>query len=507
MAVSGIFTPRNTPKRHRRALQPFPPCQRFDVCRIRRQSIRRPFDRGEHRTPRHHRTRRPCRDRAPMIPATWRPCNRSGLSAISGKPSAVAIYPATSNAAPPSNAANVRQGFRRTFRQCQRRPCAPLMSHFANVTFCHHRTRQPRRACQQSAQAVRQHRTRRANLSGKPWRFDVPPDSSPVYPATVRPWRTSNAAPPSNAANAPRPRNRSGDRSTVANIERRDRRQGFRQPFNRCEHRNAGSVRATIGSGRPCAGFVGNLSATIERGERAAPVCGSTVGKDSGQCRRIPPAVRSTVRGLSAVRPWRNRSTVRQSIRQHRKRATVRRIRRQPIRHHRTRQPFAPIQSGATSNAATVQPCASLSGKPWRFDRWPRRIPATSNAASRGDRWPDSSATPRNRSRFRPVSGSTVRQSIRRPFDRGATDRPCASLSGKPWRTSRQPIRRPCASHSGEHLQPWRTWNAATYPATSNAANGKQNAAPHIGTRRNLSGKPWRHLAAPDSTKPPRPCV
>ena len=105
MAVSGIFTPRNTPKRHRRALQPFPPCQRFDVCRIRRQSIRRPFDRGEHRTPRHHRTRRPCRDRAPMIPATRQPRNRSGLSAISGKPSAVAIYPATSNAAPPSNAA------------------------------------------------------------------------------------------------------------------------------------------------------------------------------------------------------------------------------------------------------------------------------------------------------------------------------------------------------------------------------------------------------------------
>ena len=35
----------------------------------------------------------------------------------------------------------------------------------------------------------------------------------------------------------------------------------------------------------------------------------------------------------------------------------------------------------------------------------------------------------------------------------------------------------------------------ATYPATSNAANGKQNAAPHFGTRRNLSGKPWQPFA------------
>ena len=195
MAVSGIFTPRNTPKRHRRALRPFPPCQRFDVCRIRRQSIRRPFDRGEHRTPRHHRTRQPRRDRAPMIPATRQPRNRSGLSAISGKPSAVAIYPATSNAAPPSNAANVRQGFRRTFRQCQRRPCAPLMSHFANVTFCHHRTRQPRRACQQSAQAVRQHRTPRRHRTRQTRRAACQRfASSGKRPATPQPFRPMSAA-------------------------------------------------------------------------------------------------------------------------------------------------------------------------------------------------------------------------------------------------------------------------------------------------------------------------
>ena len=52
--------------------------------------------------------------------------------------------------------------------------------------------------------------------SGKPWRFDVPPDSSPVYPATSEAGKDS-----------PRPFDR--PRRFVATIKRGDRRQGFRR--------------------------------------------------------------------------------------------------------------------------------------------------------------------------------------------------------------------------------------------------------------------------------------
>ena len=142
----------------------------------------RPFDRGEHRTPRHHRT---------------------------------------------------RQGFR------QRR------------ASCHHRTR---RACQPFdvatvRQSIRQAvaNIERGNLSG---------DRAPVRAGTPQPFAACQRF----------------DVATVANMERGNRAQPFRP------------VSLSGKPWRPCAGFVGNLSATIER---AAP--------DSGQCRRIPPAARSTV--------------------------------------------------------------------------------------------------------------------------------------------------------------------------------------------------------------------
>ena len=161
--------------------------------RIRRQSIenglasRPPF----RPCPRPSETRRAlCKPSATVCnaisgkrPATWQPCNRSGLSAISGKPSAVAIYPATSNAAPPSNAANVRQGFRRT----SRRP-------------------------------IRQHRTRQTCRRIRRQSIRQPFDRGATYPATVCQLPPSNAATYPATLNAATVRNRS--RRIPANVSR-----------------------------------------------------------------------------------------------------------------------------------------------------------------------------------------------------------------------------------------------------------------------------------------------
>ena len=109
--------------------------------------------------------------------------------------------------------------------------------------------------------------------------------------------------------------------------------------------------------------------------------------------------------------------------------------------------------------------------------------------------------------------------SARRPFNRW----PLALLSPQPlqpFASRHHRTRRMSGKDSGEHsgnvsgdrvrrqchILPMSHF-ATIERAAPVSDSGKQNAAPHIGTRRNLSGKPWRHLAAPDSTKPPRPCV
>jgi len=150
-------------------------------------------------------------------------------------------------------------------------------------------------------------------------------------------------------------------------------------------------------------------------------------------------------------------------------------------------QPFAPPDSSATSNAPRripPRPCAgfaaSLSGNlSGNIERGKRAAPVS------GDRVPVYPAT---------SNAANVR--------RLSAVRPCAPDSSPVYPATPRPRNR-----SGLSAISGKPSAVATYPATSNAANGKQNAAPHFGTRRNLSGKPWRHLAAPDSTKTPRPCV
>ena len=211
------------------------------------------------------------------------------------------------------------------------------------------------------------------------------------FASRLRPFATQSAATVRRKRATVRPcASLSGDRSTVATVCNRSTVRGLSavRPWRNRSTVPAkvsgkrppvypASVRhlsATIGSGRPCAGFVGNLSATIERnaatvrpwrnlsGDRAPRL--SAVRPCASRHHRTP---RPSARIPATVQPLRT-SERRKRPRHHRKRATVCRIRRQPIRHHRTRR--------------TCRACL-------RFDRRQGFRPMSPDSARRPfDRWP-----------------------------------------------------------------------------------------------------------------------
>ena len=398
----------------------------------------------------------------------------------------------------------------------------------------------PRPFATQSAATVRPFRP--VSLSGKPWRFDraprpsavrqfrqasgnaatvraaqpfrpmsaatVRPCAAPVSGSTVRPWRTSNAAPPSNAARIPASR---GER--------------------------AATVPACLQSAATVCRIRRNIERGKDSGKRPATVCQSIrqavaniAATYPATVRQLPPSNAATypatsnaanVRRLSAVRPWRTSNAAPDSS--------------PPCASH-SGKPWR------TSNAANAPPPfrpVSLSGKPWRFDvrrlsavrpsapdsgqcqRQPSanlsgkdsgdRVPVYPASRGKhrgnlsGDRAPVIPANICNRGEHgtrRPIRQHRTRQTCRacqrqpfaacQPFDRAPPMSHFANVSFCHHRTPRRIPPRPCASHSGEHLQPFdRGEHGTRQPcATVPACQSIRQA---VATVRRIRRQPIRH--------------
>ena len=403
------------------ASRPRPVCNAISASR---PAIRQPFDRGA------------------TYPATV--CQLP--------PSNAATYPAT------SNAANVRRpsAFRRGDRG-EHRPPRRIRRHRVPVypaSRGEHRTRQP---CATVRQSIRQRR-------------------ATVRPCASRHHRTRRPFDRGEHRNAGNVRATIGTRATVRRIRRQPiRHHRTRQPFAPIQSgatSNAAPVYpATVRPFRPVSG------STVPQPIRQAA---ATVGKDSGQCRRIPPAVRSTVGRLPCYRG--NRSTLARLNRAENGLASRPHVRPCPPRPSETRRalckPSAPClqrnqrQASRRKRAripATVanierrdrstvaqpirRPCASRHHRPRRRIR--RNI-------ERGKPW----RTRRNRSGLSvyPASrgGSTCAACQRFGSPRRIPPRPCAGFQQRRDRAPVATIER--AASSGKR-PPWQSGNAAPIPA------------------------------------------
>ena len=216
---------------------------------------RRPFDRGEHRTPRHHRTRRAdsgqCRRILPAVRAT--------IAGNAPQPPALAFL----------RAAHVRD------RHAVPRPCKAVFTRFASV----------RKSGKDSGKPS-------ASLSGNA--------------ATVRPWRTSNAA---TVRASP---------ATFGRIRRHHRTRRRKRPR-----------RFSPATVRPCAP---DSSATYPAS-------------------RLRPSATQSAQAVATVRPCRNRPPVPANVSG------------QPIRQHRTRRPLAgSVRACQRATVRAAQPFAPVCG-------------------------------------------------------------------------------------------------------------------------------------------------
>ena len=263
---------------------------------------------------------------------------------------------------------------------------------------------------------------------------------------SIRHHRTRRACQPFDVATV-----RQSIRQAVANIERGNRAQPFRP------------VSLSGKPWRPCAGFVGNLSATIER---AAP--------DSGQCRRILPAVRSTVARSPCNRG--NRSTLarlnraenglasRPPLRPCPRPSETRRAFCKPSAPRLQRNQRKPSRRKSGKRPATRRPC-NRSTVPRRIRRQ-HRTRRTCRACQRFDRAPPVRAgfvATVGKDSPPPSNAATVRQSIRQAV---AVRRAAGSVRRSTvcrlsvYPATRQGFRRPSAT-----VRPWRNLSGATVRA------------------------------------------
>ena len=354
------------------------------------------------------------------------------------------------------------------------RPCANDSGDVATL--------QPFRPVSNQRQAVR-----RGNLSGNierratiergecPARIpaNIPAMSAATVCAANVTFCQCHILPPSNAATAPRLSAISASRPATSNAPRQSIRQAV------AVRRAAGFVASLSGDRSTVANI--ERRAAIERGERAATAQPFRRPFDRGKHRTPRPSARIP----ATVQPLRT-SERRKRPRHHRKRATVCRIRRQPIRHHRTRrtcraclrfdrrQGFRPMSPDSARRPFNRSRPVSGSTVAQPFDRAPV-YPATSEA---GDRAPDSSATYPPPSNAATVRADSVRRNIergdrstvRQSFRQAVAVRPLAAPDsgnierGKPWR--------PLAGFVGNAAQPFalpacqRFDRAPVYPAT-----------------------------------------